>query len=453
MENQLTLDINPFPKQATAWEYYLDKTTTELGYGGAARGGKSWIGNEAQLFRAITCPDTRWLLGRKELKNLKRTSLVTLFKIFKHYGLRHKKHYEYNQQDSIITYWTGSQLLLYDLKTNPSDPLFLELGGLELTGGLIEESNEISVMAVNILKTRIGTWNNDKYNLKPILFETFNPDKGHVYHRYYKPWKAGTLPEYRRFVKALPTDNPYTNPAYIEELKRADKITRERLLFGNFEYDDDPNALMDTDALGDLFSNSIEKSDQKYMIIDVARFGMDKAVIKCWKGLRAYKIIEIPKCSIEQLMQRCEAIRNHEQIPLSHCLADEDGVGGGLVDFWHCKGFVGNSRPFTDASEVMEDGTIVSNYQNLRSQCFYLLSSLVNTHQIAIDCDSEEVKQIIIEELEQIKAKDPDKDGKRKIISKDEIKEHLGRSPDYADTLMMRMWFELNQEGEMLRFL
>jgi hypothetical protein len=29
------------------------------------------------------------------------------------------------------------------------------------------------------------------------------------------------------------------------------------------------------------------------------------------------------------------------------------------------------------------------------------------------------------------------------VISKDKIKEVLGRSPDYADTLMMRMWFEL----------
>jgi len=72
---------------------------------------------------------------------------------------------------------------------------------------------------------------------------------------------------------------------------------------------------------------------------------------------------------------------------------------------------------------------------------------------MAIDCDSEETKQIIIEELEQIKAKDADKDGKRKVISKDEIKANLGRSPDYADTLMMRMWFELNQEGDMLRFI
>lgn len=52
-------------------------------------------------------------------------------------------------------------------------------------------------------------------------------------------------------------------------------------------------------------------------------------------------------------------------------------------------------------------------------------------------------KETITEELEQIKKKDPDSDTKLQVVSKDEIKTLLGRSPDYSDTLMMRMWFEL----------
>jgi len=38
---------------------------------------------------------------------------------------------------------------------------------------------------------------------------------------------------------------------------------------------------------------------------------------------------------------------------------------------------------------------------------------------------------------------DIDKDGKKKITPKQKIKEDLGRSPDWADNFMMRMWFEL----------
>jgi phage terminase large subunit len=36
-----------------------------------------------------------------------------------------------------------------------------------------------------------------------------------------------------------------------------------------------------------------------------------------------------------------------------------------------------------------------------------------------------------------------DKDGKKRIIPKDKVKELIGRSPDYSDLLMMRMWFSL----------
>lgn len=444
MNQPLTLKyrIELEPKQTIAWDFLFDEITTEVGYGGGARGGKSWLGSEFLSFMCVNFPETRWALGRKELKNLKRTSLITLFKVFRAHGLKSGVHFSYNQNDSLITFWNKSEILLLDLAAKPSDPLFLELGGLELTGALVEESNEVSVMAVNILKSRVGTWNNDKYNIKPILVETFNPDKGHVYHRYWKPFKSDALPIYRKFVRALPTDNRYTNPAYIEELKRGDKITRERLLYGNFDYEDDPTALMDIDALSDLFTNSIDIPPDKFMTIDVARLGMDKTVIACWKGLKCYRMKTIPKCTLKELVQEAEKIRQEEQIPMSNVIADEDGVGGGVVDFWECKGFVGNTSAFPAI-----DGE-PSNYQNLRSQCYFTLADKVNKREMSINCDDDMVKQVIIEDMEQIKRKDADKDGKLKIISKDDIKEKLGRSPDYADTLMMRMYFEVAKEPE-----
>jgi hypothetical protein len=46
--------------------------------------------------------------------------------------------------------------------------------------------------------------------------------------------------------------------------------------------------------------------------------------------------------------------------------------------------------------------------------------------------------------LEQVKRKDIDKDGKLSVLPKEKIKELIGRSPDYSDALMMRMWFVLN---------
>ena len=54
-------------------------------------------------------------------------------------------------------------------------------------------------------------------------------------------------------------------------------------------------------------------------------------------------------------------------------------------------------------------------------------------------------KETIIEELDVIKQKNPDKEWKLQIITKEEIKKLINRSPDFADSIAMRMWFELNK--------
>ena len=52
-------------------------------------------------------------------------------------------------------------------------------------------------------------------------------------------------------------------------------------------------------------------------------------------------------------------------------------------------------------------------------------------------------RDVIIEELEQIKKSKEETDEKLRVIKKDEIKDILGRSPDYSDAIMMRMAFPL----------
>ena len=54
------------------------------------------------------------------------------------------------------------------------------------------------------------------------------------------------------------------------------------------------------------------------------------------------------------------------------------------------------------------------------------------------------IKQYIIEELEQVRSKNADRDTKLQIIQKDVIKNLIGRSPDFADSLAMRMYYEID---------
>ncbi len=440
------MNINLTKKQTKAWDFLTDDVTTELGYGGAARGGKSWLGATFFIFMCLAYPKTRWAIGRRELKNLKRTTLLTFFKACAEYGLSKDVHFNYNEMKGAITFRNGSEIYLLDLANQPSDPLYTWLGGFEITGAWVDESNEIPEIGIQILKSRCGNCLNDEYNLKPLLLETFNPNKGHVYKRYYKPFKDEKLPEYRQFVSALPTDNPYIPQSYIDELKRADKITRERLLYGNFEYDDDPACLFEFDSIQDLFTNKAEKSDEKYLCADIARFGDDKTVIHYWEGLKRVKGWTLAKKSTKEVADFIKQKAEELQVRRSHIVIDEDGIGGGVVDqIDGCKGFTNNAQAIQPYDSKWDDAKKV-NYTNLKTQCYFRLADLANQGKIQIANASEEEKTEIAEELEQIKQADIDNDGKIKLIKKEKMKEGLGRSPDNSDTLMMRMFFELSDD-------
>jgi len=433
--------FKPSKKQYEAWEYLTDDTTTELGYGGGASGGKSYLGCVWITTMCLAYPDTAWLIGRKELTNLKRTTIITLFKVFKDFGLDTTM-YQYNQQNNIITFSNGSQIFFLDLGYKPSDPLFTRLGGLELTGAFVDEANEIPIEAINILKTRLGR----RGTLKPKILETFNPDKGHVYSRYYRPHKEGKLPPHRKFIPALATDNPYTTEEYLEQLRNSDKITKERLLFGNFEYDDDPSILVNTDAFEDLFTNTVNRKE-KFLSIDVARYGKDKTAIGLWNGYELSKVYIYEKYGIDQLSDVIKTLASQEQIPYSHIIIDEDGIGGGLVDNLRgVKGFMGNSIPF-EIWDTRQFKFIPANFQNLKAQCYFTLADMINNHKLSVK--DETIKELLREDLSAIRQKNQDSDGKLAIISKDDMKDIIGRSPDISDMMMMRMYFEFKKPNEM----
>ena len=427
-------------KQTKALEFLEDGITTEVYYGGAAGGGKSYFGAYWILKSAFKYPETRWLMGRSELKNLKKTTLNSFFEVCKAQGLKAGDHYKYNEQSSIISLPNGSQIILADLFAYPADPEFDSLGSLEITGGFIDEAPQITDKAKNILKSRIR-YKLDQFGLIPKLLMCGNPSKNWAYYDFYQPDRQGTLRPDRQFIQALVTDNPYISPHYIESLKGLDKNSRERLLNGNWEYDDDPAALMSYDKILDCFTNNFDSlRGDRYITVDVARFGSDKTVIGLWDGWKV-KLMPFKGYSVKETAKEVLRQQVLYNIPLSRVIADEDGVGGGVVDITGCKGFVNNSRPLPNPITKQDE-----NYANLKSQCYFRLAERINKAGLFIDCDDIEIKRQVIQELEQVKQYNMDKDGKRTVLPKDKVKEILGRSPDFADTLMMREWFELKPQ-------
>jgi phage terminase large subunit len=428
------------PKQLEAFDILQDDETTELFFGGGAGGGKSRLGSSWIIFSCLKYPGIRCLMGRAVLKSLKDSTLLTFFQVCKEWGLKKDIHFKYSSQASVITFFNGSAVYLKDLFAYPSDPEFDNLGSTEYTHGFIDEGSQVTVKAKNILFSRLR-YRLDEFKLIPKLLIASNPCKHWAYYDFYKPSKEGTLQKDRKFIIALAKDCPWTSKYYIENLKKLDKASKERLLYGNWEYEDDPSRLFEYDDILDLFTNTVEKSEDKYLTVDVARFGTDRTVIIYWEGLEAKKVWYYTKKSTKETEELIREKAQQYQIKMSGIIVDEDGIGGGIVDHMpQIKGFVNNSKAL-DTFRRYDQATM--NYANLKSQCYFYLAEIVRLGKVAIKNVNALIKNEIIEELEQIKRKDPDKDGRLQVIGKEEIREHIGRSTDFADAIMMRIFFEL----------
>jgi len=420
-------------KQEHAVYYLKDSTTKEVLYGGAAGGGKSALGVLWLIEQCQNYPGTRWLMGRAKLKTLKETTLNTFFDLSSQ--LKITDQFTFNGQNGVIYWNNGSEILLKDLYSYPADPNFDSLGSLEITGAFIDECNQISYKAWQIVTSRIR-YKLNEFNLIPKILGSCNPAKNWTYSKFYIPNSNGTISDTKKFIQSLPTDNPNLPASYLESLLALDENSKQRLYYGNWEYDNDPSKLIDYDKINNCFSNEFIEAGQMYISADIARYGSDKMVVCVWSGFRVVEVFSLSKSSVIETAEAIRGLSTKWKVPNSNIIADEDGVGGGVIDILKCKGFVNNSRALKEENVIVE-------YQNLKTQCYYKLAAKIQNNEIYINCPDGTMQDDIIKELEQVKRDKIDSDGKLRIVPKEKVKENIGRSPDYSDALAFRMYFEL----------
>jgi PBSX family phage terminase large subunit len=450
MESQQTesnvVDIQFYGRQLEVLGYLNDPNIKHIVFGGGAGGGKSFIGCYWVLKNCFKYPGTRWLIGRKELKRMRTTTLKTFFDMLSDFGI--KDYFHHNENHGIITCKTGSEIFLVDLDYMPSDPEYERLGGYEVNGAFIDEAGEVKSKCFFALLARLRYKVHSEVNGKVLM--TCNPSKNFLYRDFYIPWEEDKLSAHCRFVPALAKDNPFLPRSYIRDLENIkDKDTYERLVNGNWHYDDDPARMLTFDEINDLFTNPVKGTGKGYISCDVARFGSDKTVVIVWDGMVAkiYRRNVLDKSSVKEVVERLEKVENEFGVQRSHQIIDEDGIGGGVVDFHKgCKGFVSNSQPYKSAADKRQErvnSVISQNYANLKAQCSYKFVELVKRGEIRIETDDNSLQQTIAEELAELKRNKVDTDNKLSVMPKDKIKERLQRSPDFLDALVMRMFFEV----------
>ncbi len=434
----MEINFSPTPKQFEALGYLKDDTTREVVFGGGCGGGKSLLGCAWLIMNCLQYPKTRWLMGRAKLSDLKASTLATFFDVAAMWKITQM--YSYKPQDKLIIFENGSQIYLRDLFLYPADPDFTSLGSTEFTGAFMDEAGDITEKAKNIVNSRLR-YKLKEYKLIPKMLITCNPAKNWLYTQFYKPSREKKLPERQKFIPALPQDNPHLPKDYIQNLENLDETSRERLLHGNWEYDDSPNKLIDFDAICDLWVNNGERErGTMFMAVDVAGDGKDKAVIMIWDEWTVVKIKSYDKISTPLLEEEMAKYCAQYGISRRNVVADKDGVGLGVVQHFRCRGFINNARAI-QPMEYSYDEEQKANYANLKTQCYFMLAEKINNREIKIMEDK--YKSVLTEELEQVKEKDWDKDLVKKLVPKNEIRENIGRSPDYSDSAMMRCYFEL----------
>jgi phage terminase large subunit len=438
----LTLDCCGNDKQREFALAYNDDSITEIGVFGCKGSGKSYFAISLLFGSAFLYPGTIYFIARNELNDLRKYNSPDVYKVLDNWQISSKR-YKYNGKDDFWQLDNGSKIFYLHAGYLPRDPEFKRFGSRQCTRLWIEEAGELEYIAKRNLCGTAGRWKNTHYNLKRKIILTGNPCQNFIYE-YYKQWKLGKLAPYIKFIETDIDDNKAIDDGYYEGLEQSfSQAEKERLLYNNWEYSNDPALLCQSSAIQDLFKNEhIKPTDDNYLSSDLAMQGRDLFVSAPWKGL----VCDLREAVVKQTTGGKDIeldIKNlmiKHSVPRSQSVADSDGMGNYL------ESYLEGIREFHAGSPALNN----IEFANLKAECAYKLAELINKRLIRILFEDNDQKERIIRELNVLKSEAPDDDERRKrIISKKKMKKLLGFSPDYLDMLIMRMVFELYLKPDM----
>lgn len=434
-------DIKLTKKQTECWSYLTDTKTNQILFAGGAGLSKTFMGCVWMTTMCLQYAGTRYLLGRAVLTQLRLTSQKTLYEVFRMMGLK-DTHYNHNQMTNVIKFFNGSEIILKDLAHSPSDTEYDSLGSLELTGFMIDEATQVPHKAFVVLRSRLR-YKLEDYGIIGKGLITCNPQSaGWIKSTFYQPFIEQTLPDNIGVVLGTAYDNPHLPKEYIETLKSLPEQQRRRLLEGDWSYSSSINDIFDYDSISQsLFRLIPNNNEKKYISLDVARLGSDKSVAVVWVGLVIVEIHTYTKLTLDKLYVEIQSLMKSHRVHPSNVITDTDGIGSGLRDFMRTTSFVNNSKALHE-----------ENFTNLKSQCYHKLGQLFKDGKISININNPEIIDDLTNELLAHKYSNLDKDTKIGVVTKDQVKAILGRSPDISDGVMMRMFWEITNNKTTKRY-
>ena len=415
MKIDLARTYRPHPRQI---EFHKDPAKYRL-FGGAMSGGKSYAGCAEGLKLSLKYPGNRGFIFRKNLTVLKRTTLITFFKICPPEIIR-----SWNKTDNTVTLINGSTIGFLEADQS-KDPRFEKLRSLEMGWFFIDEASEVSGEAFRVLTTRLRWVLPNGKRPRYTGFLATNPEICWVKDRF-----IDQNLENHSFIPSLPTDNPYNPKELLDDMRSIlSPEEQEKFLHGNWTVSNDPNQLIQYTWVRNCQVDTIESIGKQKLGVDVARYGNDQSVIIRLSDNAVLDIKSFTKTDTYQLAQYIETCSIDYGIDADRIVIDGVGIGAGVIDILRHRNL--NVKEFIGGASPLYDYTTSLTFFNMRAQGYWTLRNSIKNGELSLPRH-----QKLAEDLTTVRYH-ISADKMIKVEPKEDIKKRIGRSPDYADALMM----------------
>lgn len=310
-------------------------------YGGAIRGGKSYVTAFIMLTLAEKYAGSRWHVIRQDMPVLEGTTIPTFQKLV---GASTNWKWTRSKANYHLKHDNGSQIF-FKGENLARDPLLNDFLGLETNGIWLEQAEELSELLWDKALERTGSWYID--NMPPgFIFMTFNPNQNWVKEKIYTPWVKQQLEAPFYFMSALPRDNPFVTGGQWEQWNAMAERYRLQFVEGDWSNFTDMSNLWAFAYNPQKHTAMPELNPEEvvYLSFDFNVNPMCCAVIQHYESvIRVLEIIKLPNAGTEQMCSFIQASK------YSRCTFIVTGDATGMsrqasqVDFAHNYTIIGRA--------------------------------------------------------------------------------------------------------------
>jgi len=226
------IDLSVNPKQG---EYFNEVMRAVAGqtdnrffaYGGAVRGGKTFVTLFILILLCRKYPKSRWHVVRSSLPDLKKTTIPSFEKLAPSTRV-------IKEPGNFYAEFPNGSTIFFTAESKQFDPNLNAFLGLETNGIFIEQAEEASVELWERAKERTGSWYIDP--MPPgFIFLTFNPTLQWPRNVFYEAFRDKRLKSPYYYLSATPKDNPFVTKDQWAAWSEMDSRTHAAMIEGDWD--------------------------------------------------------------------------------------------------------------------------------------------------------------------------------------------------------------------------